>query len=61
MSTNTVKSVNNSNRTFKVMYYGQDVGQVKAPSRIAAEDFVRTEMELGIADFAAIIKLVEVY
>lgn len=61
MSTDTVKSVNNSNRTFKVMYYGEYIGDVTAPSRIAAEDFVRTEMELGIADFAAIIKLVEVY
>ncbi|WZK98987.1 hypothetical protein NGRRMQZB_86 [Escherichia phage Dru_SM1] len=61
MSTDTVKSVNNSNRTFKVMYYGQDVGQVKAPSRIVAEEFVRTEMQLGIADFGAIVKLVEVY
>lgn len=61
MSTNTVKSVNNSNRTFKVMYYGEYIGDVTAPSLIAAEDFVRTEMELGIADFAAIIKLVEVY
>lgn len=61
MSTDTVKSVNNSNRTFKVMYYGQDVGQVKAPSRIVAEEFVRTEMQLGIADFSAIVELVEVY
>jgi hypothetical protein len=43
------------------MYYGQDVGQVKAPSRIVAEEFVRTEMQLGIADFGAIVKLVEVY
>ncbi|WVH02362.1 hypothetical protein [Escherichia phage ECP2304] len=61
MSTNTVKSVNNSNRTFKVIYYGEYIGDVTAPSRIAAEDFVRTEMELGIADFAAIIELVEVF
>lgn len=61
MSTNTVKPVNNSNRTFKVMYYGEYIGDVTAPSRIAAEDFVRTEMELGIADFAAIIELVEVF
>ncbi|QXV84535.1 hypothetical protein bas24_0075 [Escherichia phage SeppeHuegi] len=61
MSTNTVKSVNNSNRTFKVMCYGEYIGDVTAPSRIAAEDFVRTEMELGIADFADLIELVEVY
>lgn len=61
MSTNTVKSVNNSNRTFKVMYYGEYIGDVKAPNRADAEGFVRAEMELGIADFAAIIKLVEVY
>lgn len=61
MSTETMKSVNNANRTFTVLYYGQDVGQVKAPSRIVAEDFVRTEMQLGIADFSTIVKLVEVY
>ncbi|HBC8488042.1 TPA: hypothetical protein KE181_002739 [Escherichia coli] len=61
MSTNIVKSVNNSNRTFKVMYYGEYIGDVTAPSRIVAEDFVRTEMQLGIADFSAIVKLVEVY
>lgn len=61
MSTDAVKSVNNSNRTFRVMYYGKYIGDVTAPSRIAAEGFVRAEMQLGIADFAAIIELVEVY
>lgn len=61
MSTNTVKSVNNSNRTFRVMYYGEYIGDVTAPSRIAAEGFVRAEMQLGISDFSAIVELIEVY
>lgn len=48
-------------RKFKVMYYGNYIGDVKAPNRADAEGFVRAEMELGIADFAAIIELVEVF
>ena len=52
MSTNTVKFVNNSNRTFKVMYYGEYIGDVTAPGRIDAEGFVRVEIQLGIADLA---------
>ncbi|QXV85491.1 hypothetical protein bas25_0069 [Escherichia phage VogelGryff] len=48
-------------RKFKVMYYGNYIGDVKAPNRAEAEGFVRAEMRLGIADFAAIIELVEVF
>lgn len=48
-----------NSKTYTVIFKGENIGQVKAPSRVSAEIFLRHELELTVGEFKELVILVE--